>query len=1002
MIRMKHVFLICLTIVFPVAAVAATNELVWVTVTANSEAPGYEAARAMDGDTSTMWHSNWQNKQATHPLYLLVDLGHSYPLSGFEYLARMDGTPNGKIKDYEIFVSDDPDFTTAPVAKGAVDAEPRVSFAAPVTGRYVKFVAHSAVNGEALASVAELRLQSPGRIFQVKEAQWDAGLQRTELIQLAQETLRYVESRIELPELSAELSQLLARYEAAPESELIRLELAELRRRILFAHPDLQFDDLLINKRAAFQKGVQHMVDHYMGANAVAADGLTILRNWKDAPREELLLQGKLPAGCSTHPDLSYDGERILFSFAAAKDDAWNQRYSIYEIGVDGTGLRQLTGADDDQRGLKYDRKVSFIEDWDPCYLPDGGIVFTSSRIQGQVRCAYGVRYCPTFCLYRMDGDGSNIRQLSYGDIAEYDPVVLPDGRICYTRWEYTNRHDTFFQGLWAINADGTQNAHYYGNYSRSPNVVVQAQPIPGTTKVIALAAPHHGSFKGSVITVDPSKGEDGMAPLERLTPDVLFPETDEANHAAGRYADPYPINESLFLVSYLNEDTKQLDLYLLDTLGGRERIYRSSDGQSCFSAIPLKPRPMPPVRASQLPAEPKADTGTFVISDVYQSRHAIEKDSVKYVRVNQLYDQPAQIAPKLSAVHGQNPTRILGEVPVNADGSVSFEAPAGEPLQLQLLDEDRMSVMNMRTFIYLQPGEISSCVGCHEERSSTPVASAFTRPDVRQLSPPALSDYPGGFSFVKSVQPILDRHCIDCHGLEATEGDVNLIGSYARLERPIYGPTKHVDATQSYRSLIAYNKLAKRNQETDQSRPKDYFAHQSKLPALLKSGHGDVTLSEDEWQAFVGWLDLNSPLYGDWSWHKDEYRNLDPDKVAELRRYIAQTFDEALSTQPIDALINIGAPERSRILLAPLALEAGGWGQIAPGWTSRNDAGYRAMRELVEACIVQHAHKDIAGTCGRGSKEGCLCAACWIRERIDGDPDAQWDAPKSWPIPAR
>jgi len=830
---------------------------------------------------------------------------------------------------------------------------------------------------------------------------------------LAEQTLAYVQKSATVPQLAAKLNAAIAEYRKSPSDKSLK-KIKDLRRTILFSHPDLQFDDLLFNKRQAFQMGQHHMIDHYLGINAKPGDGLAVLKDWKRSPKEQLLIKDKLPIGTSTHPDLSFDGKKILFAFAAANKDKWQQRYAIYEIDVDGSNLRQITGQENDKQSLKYGRKTQFIEDWDPCYLPDGGIAFISSRIQGHVRCAYGVRYCPTFGLYRMESDGTKIRQLSYGDIGEYDPVVLPDGRICYTRWEYINRHDTYFQGLWTINPDGTQTAHYYGNYTRSPNVVVQAQPIPGTRKVMALATAHHASYKGSVITIDTTKGEDGAAPLTRMTPEVPFPETDEGSTHVGRYSDPYPINDTLFFAAYLvDKDPKfkdkgrwaflknrRLDIYLCDRFGGRELIYSAPDGQSCFSPIPLQARNKPPVRPSILPTNPKTQTGVLTISDVYQSRHAIKKGSVKYIRVNQLYDQPAQVAPKLSIVHGHVPAKILGEVPVNEDGSVSFEAPAGEPLQLQLLDKNRMCIMNMRTFIYLQPGEVSSCVGCHEDRKSTPPVRRLTDIKVHTLTPPKSSDYSGGFSFMKSVQPVLDRHCIKCHGLDKIEKNVNLVGSYLKLKNPIYGPTKHVDSSQSYSALIKYNKIAYRNKETDMSALKDYCSHQSKLPGIIKK-HKGVKLSDDEWHAIISWLDHNSPLYGDWSWNKDEYRNLDQAKVKELRAYIALTLGDTISKQPIDALINIGDISKSRILNAPLTKSAGGWGQIN-SWDSIEDPGYKKMKRLVESCIIPHKYQDVDGTCGRGSDNGCLCYACWTRERIESGKKTNQQKIKMWPVPRR
>ena len=806
------------------------------------------------------------------------------------------------------------------------------------------------------------------------------------LLSLASATLAYVERTAPQPALRRELDELLRR--PAPDPSEIRA----LRRRILFAHPSLQFDDLLFNKQMCITSG--HMVDHYTGRQMRPAEGLTVLEHWKDAPRERQLHRDSLPPGTAFHPDLSFDGKRVLFSYCIDKPDDLREtkQFFIYEIGIDGSGLRQITGTDRDPMVGKEVRKTSVIEDWDPCYLPDGGIIFVSSRLQGHVRCTYAARYNPTFCLYRMNADGSGIRQLSFGDIAEYDPAVLPDGRIIYCRWEYTDRHDSMFHGLWTINPDGTGTAHYYGNYTRSPNVIVEALPLPESNRVIAQAAPHHFNFKGSIISIDPAKGEDGLEPITRLTPEVGFPETPEAPANSGRYAGAYPVTDDLFFVSYLEKETGEMAIYLLDTFGGREFIHRAPK-TSCYSPIPLRARPVPPVRASALPKQAQVSTtGTFSISDVYQSRQPIPPGSAQFLRVIELLDQVAEIYPRVGAGNASQPRKILGEVPVAEDGSVAFEAPAGKPLQFQLLDANRMAVMNMRTFVYLQPGEVSSCIGCHEPKTDAPPTKRRrVAAQVQKLTPLQFSSHPGGFSFGRSVQPVLDQRCISCHGLERTDGKVNLLGSRLDLASGIdYGKIpRFLECSLAYGSLVPFAKILDKNLQTDFSIPMDYTSHASALKPLLLSSHHGVLLKPEERHAITAWLDLNVPMYGDWSWNKPEFRTIRPGAEAALRRFIAGRFGEGLSAQPLDALVNRSDVSLSRILLAPLAVEAGGWGQIPGGWSSQNDPNLAEARRLVDELFLPLPYQDLAGTCGRGSDKGCICHSCWAREFRDGDVSA-------------
>jgi hypothetical protein len=363
----------------------------------------------------------------------------------------------------------------------------------------------------------------------------------------------------------------------------------------------------------------------------------------------------------------------------------------------------------------------------------------------------------------------------------------------------------------------------------------------------------------------------------------------------------------------------------------------------------------------------------------------------VKYLRVNQVFDQAAQIAPGPSRVMNAMPTKILGEIPVEADGSVIFEAPAGEMLSLQLLDANRMAIMGMRTFIYLQPGEFSACVGCHETRTATPPTARIGRGTVHALKPPVNTDYPGGFSFPRSVQPILDRHCISCHGLaEQPAAGLDLIArpSQTRASRGYGAPgMKTIWAPQSYFNLSGYAKLAEVNKQTFQSAPKDYYSHQaSLLPILAK--HKDLALSDDEQRTIIRWLDLNCLCYGDWSWNKPAFRSYDPEGWQQLQAEIERQFGAVLAGQPFDALVNRASTKDSRILKMGLPVEAGGWGQGETLWQGVEDPEYRRMVEAVEGAIQPLKYRDIRGTCGRGTREGCICGSCWVREVAEGDRD--------------
>ena len=815
--------------------------------------------------------------------------------------------------------------------------------------------------------------------------------------EFARRTLAMVEKAAPRPELRAELDAFDRRLEQAKESSATDWDAETsacqaLRRRILLSHPALDFEALLVNKRPP--PAFNHQCDQYLARHSGPGPGLVVLRDWKSGkPQETVLLDGRLPRGTVTHPDLSFDASRIVFSYAdhTVPDRNW-RRFLLYEVGADGAGLRQLTGTPQDELAGWEGRRTVLIEDFDPCYLPDGGIVFVSTRCQTFGRCHHR-RYNPSYLVYRMNGDGSGIRQLSFGEANEWDPSVLHDGRIVYTRWDYINRHDTFYQSLWTMRPDGTGTAHFYGNYTRNPCMTAEARAIPGSRRVVATAMAHHFYTAGSIIAVDPRVGQDGLAPVTRLTPDVPFPET-EGWELGRMYCTPWPLNDDLYLVSYSprpmargRQEANAFQIAVIDSLGGREVIY-ADPAVSCFAPIPLVPRPMPPAMPSMLPGNPVAHEGTIYVQNVHECEPPLPQGvAVREIRVNAILGQPTPSVPHRGKVRQEIVKRIEGNAGVDGEGSAFFAAPAGVPLQLQALDENGMAVMTMRSFIYLQPGEALSCVGCHEQRASAPPRAAAKAVAVARLVPPAGPRYPGGFSFMKTVQPVLDRHCISCHGLaKAPAGKLDLLGSPATFAIDGYpGWPRDIHTTASYQNLLHRRglvRIAQRNEETAASKPDDYFARAGKLAPFLLAGHCPSLLADREGlRAVIDWLDLNAQYNGDYSWNRDEDRAPHPEGEKALRAFVAANLSPDLARQPFAALVNVGLPARSRILLAPLAADAGGWGQLPKPLPTPADPVCRQLEELVRRAIAPLAREDREGTCNHAK---CICGSCWVRDAED------------------
>ncbi len=237
---------------------------------------------------------------------------------------------------------------------------------------------------------------------------------------------------------------------------------------------------------------------------------------------------------------------------------------------------------------------------------------------------------------------------------------------------------------------------------------------------------------------------------------------------------------------------------------------------------------------------------------------------------------------------------RVVGTVPVDENGSVAFEAPAGVPLQFQALDRKRHGGDDHADVHPLAAGRASELCRLPRAPHVQPrdATVAGRRAGVLKLEPPAGPQYPGGLSFAKTVQPVLDRYCIDCHGLKETAGEIDLLGTIDATEENVADTFQQLLPSTAYASLTRDGRLVKIAQyggETWYSQPKDYFAHGGTLAELLLQGHEGVELDPESRQRIIDWLDLNAQFYGTYSWNKDEWRRPDPEGEKALRAYIRQ-----------------------------------------------------------------------------------------------------------------
>ena len=666
-----------------------------------------------------------------------------------------------------------------------------------------------------------------------------------------------------------------------------------VKRRIAFSNPAIDFDQLLfIDQPYPAGPEWKHEAIHRMGHRAVPGGRLLALDGLGPGGQTRQLFPPT--PGSFWRPELSFDAKRVLFSYKAHDEPSFH----LYEIGLDGADARQLTHG-------QYD-------DIDPIYLPDGHLLFTTTRGNTYVRCG---PYIYSTVLARCDADGRNVYLISTNSEPDFVPALLHDGRVIYSRWEYSDKDQLRIQSLWTTNPDGTGTAAFWGNQSIWPDHLAEPRPIPGCGRVMFTGVGHHDWFSGSLGIVDPARGPNFPQGLTKVTCDLPWaevppppvdPHESSQYHASGRYTGylgAYPISEEDFLVSARGEGD-QFRIYLMDVQGNRELIYEGA--YNAWYAIPVKPRLAPPRRPDRVawPGAGKdrkaAQPGSFFNPDVYQGVPGLAQGSVKYLRVIQ---QDAKTystwhktfrmsGPPVSIIQEEAVKRIVTTVPVEADGSVYLEAPAGKSLYFQLLDSDCRALQTMRSFTGLMPGERRGCVGCHETQNRAPAAkpALALRREPTAATPPPWGDESIGYE--RFVQPALDRYCSECHQGEG-EGrktlDLTLRPGWDVFKEPyltLVGSALWVPGGREYASVplpvpdrpgygiaapIPVYMLGGRYDDHDDPdtvttlRPMQYLSVKSRLIECASSGrHYKVRVDPLSLQRLIAWVDVNSPYLGE------------------------------------------------------------------------------------------------------------------------------------------
>jgi hypothetical protein len=698
-----------------------------------------------------------------------------------------------------------------------------------------------------------------------------------------------------------------ARDPAAATSDALYLDARQAKRRLFFRDPRLApLERVLFAKRHPFQPS--HNYSEHMDSLFASGGGIHVLHIPRDVAGRlnparaevERLFDGS--AGIARDPAADFEGQTIYFAYRPDRPevDGWQSYWHLMSIRTDGSGLRQLTEGP--------------FHDFDPITLPDGGLGFMSTRCRSRFLCWEPQSYV----LHRMEPDGSNLRRLSFANISEWNPSMMLDGRILWTRSEYQDKGADFGHTLWAIRPNGDHPELVFGN--NTPYGYGHARQVPGSQELVCTLI-SHGDHQGPIALIDPGQGRFNTAAITSITPDTRPQyQMDRSHHETFR--DPEPVSCDHFLVSHNPGRQSHWGLYVIDRFGNRELLYLDpAISSKCPS--PLRPRARPPIvpenRNANLAQE---GLGQFTVQDVYEGLGStVIRGQAKYLQVSQ--EVPALLerlscgeyrsshpsfqdfyATPIHWVHGPRqsyttPTAnalqphafragtavrsedgtttitehmgwpsyvakaVLGTVRIADDGSVNFTAPAGKVLYFHLLDEHFNELQRMRSVVQLQPGEQRSCVGCHDGRASAPgrhASQALTQV-AQPLVPPSWGATP--FDYERIVQPVLDANCVRCHDSKP-DSKLDLRGT-----RDVH----RVPA--SYRSLIAGGWVHyfdwSYGSRHFKAAPLSFGTLRSRLfAALARKQHPQVTLTPDERRALTAWIDLNCPLWPDYRYRTE------------------------------------------------------------------------------------------------------------------------------------
>jgi hypothetical protein len=609
---------------------------------------------------------------------------------------------------------------------------------------------------------------------------------------------------------------------------------------------ELGFDEIVFVKRMPYASS------HYYGDinEGTAADRFRpengiYAYNLRTRAERKIVTAAELPGGKGFVGKiaLSFDAAKILFDFRENPGAG----FRVWEVKADGGGLRQVSFPPPDEaaKAARW-RNGWHTDDIHPAYLPDGRIIFASTRSERTVLCG-GPSQLVAPTLHRMDADGGRVEPLSQSPVSEFCPVVLDDGRVMYHRWEYVDKGARVAKVVCAMNPDGTRPQELFGLADDDTTIYMYPQPLPGSPhRFVCVGTCHYnqGGCLGPILLVDygmglrehgPDPNEPGFVPgdprfpVVNITPHVFVPRRSEpgwhflvpggryvpdGNGTKGRlYTHPYPVSDRAFLVSckmnpadHYKNVANAFSIVLIDP-EGRHRPVHADPALSCWHPTPRVARPVPPrVESVRDPQVAAANQALCLAANVYHGMEGVKPGEVKWLRINEVLPRYWSTGrtwnPSLSSSSWKAalwPRVQWGVVPVEADGSAYFVVPADRNIFLQALDENFREIQRERTYVNYRAGEVRSCTGCHGQANRTPAAVAgapfaSTRaPSIPQPQPCDLKANGGDgragqvIHYPTDIQPIFDAQCVKCHAGKDAAGGLRLTSEVTQFYNTSY-----------------------------------------------------------------------------------------------------------------------------------------------------------------------------------------------------------------------